>query len=129
LGISPFFTYWAKVRKIQPASVWRPVASVSPSNEIMVSRPQSVNQWYPAMTVRISSPMAWARTRSSWRPSGVMMNWSAASTSSAAKPVRALGSAIDNSSLRLSRSISRALQGDRACIDSHFSVEAVSAAH
>src|ERR671936_48830 len=40
------------------ASRNRRVASVSPSRLIIVSRPQSVNQWYPAMTVRTSSPSA-----------------------------------------------------------------------
>jgi hypothetical protein len=49
--------YLAKLRRMYSPSWVRPVAMARPSSEIIVSRPQSVNQWYPAIAVRTSSPM------------------------------------------------------------------------
>ena len=109
----------AKVRRIQPASMWRPVVRVSPSRLIMVSRPQSVNQWYPAMMVRTSSPAACARAVSPMRPAGVMMNWSAARTSSAAVPICACGWAAASSCRRRRRSAMAASSTGSAEWSSH----------
>src|SRR6185503_11242294 len=61
LGTRPSRMWCANIRRIDPASATRPVASVSPSREIIVSRPQSVNQWYPAINVHASSPAIRAR--------------------------------------------------------------------
>ena len=65
------------------ASPWRPVGSVSPSRLIIVSRPQSVNQWIAGDD---GADLVALRRRAGPRPrrgrAGVMMNWSAASTSS-----------------------------------------------
>ena len=55
---------------------------------------------------------------------GVMRNWSAASTSSAAAPSRTAGSAAESSSLRRDVSACSAASGGSARTDSQFSVEA-----
>ena len=45
LGSMPWLTNWAKARRIGAASSGRPAASASPGRLIIVSRPQSSNQW------------------------------------------------------------------------------------
>ena len=44
-GSMPSLTWRAKLRRIRAATSDRPRGSVSPGSAIMVSRPQSPNQW------------------------------------------------------------------------------------
>src|SRR3989449_410223 len=68
----PWSTCRANVDRMARATSGRPVASVNPGSEIIVSRPQSLNQGYPAITVRPCGSNMFARSTT---------NASAASTS------------------------------------------------
>src|SRR5207247_733544 len=68
----PWSTCRANVDRMARATSGRPVASVSPGSEIIVSRPQSLNHGYPAITVRPCGSNMFARSTT---------NASAASTS------------------------------------------------
>ncbi len=48
-GRSPFFTYLANVLRMLLHSANRPVTIVAPASAIMVSRPQSSKNGYPAI--------------------------------------------------------------------------------
>lgn len=70
-GSIPPPTLAAKARRIPRASSKRPVESVRPGSAIIVSRPQSLNQCYPAMIV--------------WPPPRLMTNCAAARSSALSK--------------------------------------------
>ena len=77
------------------------------------------------MTVRTSSPAARARAASSARPAGVMMNWSAASTSSAANGPRAAVRRSRAAAAGVRASAARRRLRESASIVSHDSVDAI----
>ena len=72
LGSMPRSMKRAKVARTRLATPGRPVARARPGSEIMVSRPQSSNHGYPAITESPSGESGSGRFTT---------NWSAASTS------------------------------------------------
>src|SRR5260370_625366 len=63
----------AYVRRTFRATSGRPVARERPASATMVSRPQSANQWYPAITERAPGSSGRARCTMNW--SAARMSW------------------------------------------------------